>query len=155
MGRIPYNPKPKTCAEKECNLTFIPKKIGQKHCSPKCYYADNPKQATRTRIRPVSDKRKKEQSEYTSLRRSFLQDPKNKHCFVDGCTRHANTIEHQKGREGYADDWAREKGISLYLDTRYWKPCCLQHNLEFETNPDLAARYQLSKHHEGKKISKK
>lgn len=55
------------------------------------------------------------------------------------------------GRIGYADDWAIENGITLFLDVRFWKPCCLEHNLELENNPELSKQYQLSKIHGGKK----
>ena len=58
------------------------------------------------------------------------------------------------GRVGYADDWARDNKISLYLDIRFWKPCCLAHNLELENNPELSKKYQLSKIHGGKKGQK-
>ena len=55
------------------------------------------------------------------------------------------------GRKGFADQWAKDNNISLYLDERFWKPCCLAHNLELENNPELSKKYQLSKIHHGKK----
>lgn len=102
-------------------------------------------------IKKVSDKRKIENAKYTVQRIQFLGKEENKICFVDDCNSIADTIEHQKGRKGFADDYARENNISLYLDERFWKPCCLFHNLEFERNPELSKKYQLSKLHNGKR----
>lgn len=110
------------------------------------------KEKVKKGIKKVSDKAKKENREYQKERIEFLSLPENKKCFVDGCKRSANTIEHQKGRKGFADKWARDNGITLKMDKRYWKPCCIQHNLEFENNSDLSKQYQLSKLHEGKKL---
>lgn len=85
-------------------------------------------------IPKVSEKRKKEQKEYTIKRLQFLSQPENLRCFIEGCNARATTIEHLKGRWG-----------ENYLDTEFWKPCCLKHNLELETNPELSQKYQLSK----------
>lgn len=73
-------------------------------------------------------------------------------CFIDGCNNVANTIEHTRGRVGYADEWARENNITLYIDKRFLKACCLQHNGELENNSELSKEYQLSKIHGGKKL---
>ncbi len=102
-------------------------------------------------IKPVSDKRKVENAKYTVLRIEFLGKPENKICFINGCNKPADTIEHTRGRKGYADEWARDNKISLYIDVRFFKPCCCEHNLELERNPELAKEYQLSKIHGGKK----
>jgi len=75
----------------------------------------------------------------------------NKICFIDGCSLTATTIEHTKGRTGYADEWARENKISLFLDERFWKGCCWKHNGELENNTELSHKYQLSKIHNGTK----
>lgn len=114
-----------------------------------------PEKVEKKKAKPIkkhSVKRKADEREYSFNRKEFLNLPENKKCFVDGCNRNANTIEHLKGRKGYADDFARLNDIPLLLDDRFWKPCCLKHNLEFETNPELSKKYQLSQIHEGKKI---
>lgn len=103
-------------------------------------------------IKNKSKERAADEREYSANRKEFLKQPENKKCFVEGCKRNANTIEHIKGRKGFADKWARDSGVNLLLDERYWRPCCLQHNLEFEINPELSKKYQLSQLHEGKKI---
>ena len=106
-------------------------------------------------IRKVSKKRKKENREYTIKRLQFLSQPENLRCFIEGCNNIADTIEHTRGREGYADEWARENDLTLYLDVRFWKPCCNFHNLELERNSELSEKYQLSKISGKKKIIKK
>ena len=90
-------------------------------------------------INKVSKKRQSENKVYSDLRKIFLKD--NPNCFIDGCKRPANTIEHLAGRWG-----------SNYLDVSTWAACCLEHNLELENNPELSKKYQLSKIHGGKKI---
>ena len=91
-----------------------------------------------TRIKPMSDKRKKENVIYLKERKKFLAE--NPTCFIEGCNKIADTIEHTQGR-----------GIN-YLNVKTWKACCLEHNLELETNSELSKKYQLSKIHGGKKI---
>jgi len=89
-------------------------------------------------IKKVSKKRNLENKEYTKLRRRFLAE--NTTCFIEGCNKIADTIEHTQGRG------------KNYLNVETWKPCCLEHNLELETNSELSKKYQLSKLHGGKKI---
>lgn len=96
-------------------------------------------------IPKFSKKREKENREYTIKRLKFLAQPENLRCFIDGCNKRADTIEHTMGRKGFADDWARENNVILLLDVRFWKPCCNEHNLELERNPELSQKYQLSK----------
>lgn len=102
-----------------------------------------------------SQKRKSEDSIYTILRKRFLNMPQNMICFIGGCGNRATTIEHTKGRLGYADQWARDNDISLYLDVRFWKGCCFECNGKLENDADLSHKYQLSKIHKGKKLKKK
>lgn len=102
-----------------------------------------------------SKKGQKEDRKYTVKRLQFLALPGNQRCFIDECNKRADTVEHTRGRVGYADDWARENNITLYLDERFWKPCCLDHNLELERNSDLSEKYQLSKISGKQKIIKR
>lgn len=105
-------------------------------------------------IPKVSKKRKIENKQYTVKRLQFLAQPENLRCFIEGCNKRADTIEHTRSRIGFADDWARENNISLYLDDRFWKPCCNEHNLELERNPELSQKYQLIKISGNEKIQK-
>lgn len=133
---------------KNCGELFTPKyRTTERFCSYKCHTEDLKKKPVkkRTAINKVSKKRQSEMLKYKKQRLAFLSRPENQVCFIDGCNKKANTIEHTRGREGYADDFARENRITLYLDERFWKPCCLQHNLELENNPELSKAYQLSK----------
>jgi hypothetical protein len=97
-----------------------------------------------TPIKKVSDKRKELNKIYESVRIEILSESKFK-CFIDGCTNVANTVEHLMGRKGFADQWAKDNNIPLLIDKRYLRPCCLVHNGELETNPELAKKYQYSK----------
>ena len=108
------------------------------HSKPK------PKEAKKYVIPKVSEKRKALLPIYEKVRIEVLSEAKFV-CFVDNCKNVANTCEHQKGRKGFADQWARDNNIPLLIDKRFLKPCCNYHNLEFERNPELAKKYQLSK----------
>ncbi len=90
------------------------------------------------KIPKMSKKREAENKVYLMLREKFLRD--NPVCFIKGCGKVANTIEHSAGR-----------GIN-FLKVATWKPCCLEHNLELENNPALSKEYQVSKIHGGKKL---
>ncbi len=144
--------KPKKC--KVCGNTFTPRyQATERYCSHKCAIIDKKDKdnTKRTPIKRVSKKRQKQNRTYKEKRVEFLSKPENKICFIGGCGKPSTTIEHRKGRVGYADDWAMENNIPLLLDERYWAGCCLEHNLQLENDPELSRKYQLSKIHNGKK----
>lgn len=105
------------------------KKCGVKAHSELCFRCK-----PRKPIPKESSKRKIESKVYSKNRKEFLSRPENRYCFIDGCGAIATTIEHSAGRIG-----------SLYLDETYWRPCCLEHNSELETNSELSKQYQFSK----------
>ena len=147
--------KQKICCE--CNqLSYIFSKGRCKQCASKSYKKLEPKTILKINkpINKQSKKRAVEQLQYSANRLIFLAKEENKICFIEGCNRLANSVEHQRGRVGFADDYARENNISLFLDERFWKPCCIEHNLELETNPELSRKYQLSKISGKEKIKK-
>jgi hypothetical protein len=164
----------KNCANPECQNEFKLYKTTDKFCSMSCLSKCTPKKVKKTNslgftkdfintvrktpikrsqkpIKKVSKKQAVILAKYSVLRIQFLGRPENKFCFIEGCGKLATTIEHQKGRKGFADEWAKENNISLTIDERFFKPCCLFHNLELENNPELSKKYQLSKIHQGGK----
>ena len=142
-----------------CKTKFTPTKFLQKHCED-CKEEELQYQALKIAktpqakkpIKPFSDKRKIENLKYLAQRIVFLGKKENQRCFIDECKNPATTIEHSAGRLGFYDDWARDNNVSLYLDQRFWKPCCHFHNLELEQNSELSKKYQLSKIHGGQKL---
>jgi hypothetical protein len=160
MKRDPIN---KECAQKDCKNRFMQYNSLVIHCCFDCYFKDNPivektknrlKSIRRSqkRIKPLSGKRKIQEAKYQKQRIEFLSKPENKICFIDHCDNAATTIEHRKGRKGYADDDKRSADIPLLLDEEFFAPCCHSCNLELENNPELSKKYQLSKLHPGKKF---
>lgn len=103
-------------------------------------------------IKKVSDKHGAILKQYAVERKIFLSMPENQKCFIAGCNKKATTIEHTRGKRGYFDEEARRNDMPLYLDQRFWKPCCWEHNTELENNPALSKQYQKSKIHKGDKI---
>lgn len=145
--------KSKCCKNPECKNLFTPRYSAlEKYCSYQCANKMRKPKKPSNKINPLSKKRAKQNRVYSKERKIFLSKPENSICFVSGCGKRANTIEHQKGRKGFADDYARNNNIPLLLDQRFWKPCCLKHNLAFESDPELSKAYQLSQIHQGKKI---
>lgn len=153
--------KLKKCKAIGCNNEFAPYySTLQPYCSAQCAYNEKkrkdslkPKKEIK-RIPQVSKKRKVLNAQYSVDRIEFLGKPENKYCKINGsqCTKLADTIEHSKGRIGFADDEKRNKNIPLLLDKDYWVAACCSCNLELENNLELSKKHQLSKIHNGPKI---
>lgn len=56
----------------------------------------------------------------------------------------ATTIHHKKGKVGYADDWAREHDIPLWLDERFWLAVSMDGHTKIENNPEWAKENNFS-----------
>jgi hypothetical protein len=69
-------------------------------------------------IRKVSEKREFELIDYNREAKKFLIG---KNC-VHFKKQKATEVHHMIGRIGYADDWARERHITLLMDKRFWLP---------------------------------
>lgn len=87
-------------------------------------------------IKRVSDKRAKEEREYSKKRKKWLRKPENKFCPVTGEL--ATQVHHKKGRIGFADDWARENNVPLLLDERFWLAVSDDGHKTIELNPGWA-----------------
>ena len=113
---------PKKCKNPECMNSAYSNLIP--YCGHACKNKMKPpKEKTIYKPIPkVSKKRQVENLQYQVLRTEFLSKPENKICFINECTKKADTIEHSAGRLGFYDDWARDNNISLYLDVRFWRP---------------------------------
>ena len=139
---------------KGCGSEFTPFTSFEKYCGWSCHNSNEKPKEKKVYKKPnqVSKKQSIINSKYSVARIQFLGKKENKVCFVDGCNKGSNTVEHRKGRgQGFFDVWAEQNNICKTLDTRYWAGCCLEHNLELENNPELSKKYQLSKLHDGKK----
>lgn len=139
--------KLKVCADKNCNNEFKQYNSLSKYCSSACMNKNKKpdlKLKSLYKIPKVSEKRKVLNSIYEKVRIEILSEAKFV-CFIDGCKNVANTIEHLMGRKGFADQWAKDNNIPLLIDKRFLRPCCLVHNGELETNPELSKKYQYSK----------
>lgn len=94
-------------------------------------------------IKKVSKKMADLMVRYVQQKKKFLQG---KFCAVFP-DKPAITIHHMKGREGYADKWARDNDIPLLLDERYWFPASLEGHRFIEENRAWAEEngYTLSR----------
>lgn len=64
-------------------------------------------------------------------------------CGKEPCT----DVHHAKGKQGYADDYARLNDLPLLLDERFWVPVGRECHVKIETNPAWAKKmgYSLSR----------
>lgn len=105
--KVCTSPDPCTCTEfsrcfcKFFNVPKKPRKTGLK----------------RTKIKVRSNPRTQEMKSYNALKEAFLTA--NPYCAVFPQKKSAQ-VHHLRGRNGYADQWARERGVSLLLDVRWW-----------------------------------
>lgn len=90
-------------------------------CAAALRKAERRKSVVKTPIKKVSDKKRNEIDQYVPMKDAFLL---RKWCAVHGKPCVPVDVHHQKGKVGYADDIAREKGIPLLIDIRFWTPVC-------------------------------
>lgn len=152
MKRTSIKPKEtKTCQDEDCKNQFKPFLSTQKYCSSQCAVKNRKDQKPkkkkiyylkRTPIKPISNKQKKDLGIYHKKRLEFLARPENKKCPVTG---NATTeIHHMKGRQGYADEWARDQNIKLLNDERFWLAVSRKGHQKIEMNPEWAKEQGFS-----------
>jgi len=103
-----------------------------------------PIKKTQSPIAKVSGKMAKLLSVYSKKKAAWI---KGKRCAVE-LSREATEVHHQRGRVGYADQWARDNDIPLLIDERFWLPVCRSAHIEITANPEWALKegYSLSRH---------
>ena len=125
---------------KVCGTEFKMYRTTDKYCSGKCQMKDKkPNLQLKSLYKPikqVSEKRKLEDIIYKSERIKFLSLPENQKCPVTG--EQTTQIHHVLKRRGYADEWARENKVSLYLDKRFWLAVSHKGHEKIENNPEWA-----------------
>ena len=132
-------PKLKKCKDKDCENEFQVFNSLQKYCSAKCLNKNRKvdlKLKSPKPIKKVSDKRKMEDIIYRSERIKFLSLPENQKCPVTG--EQTNQVHHKMKRRGYADEWAKENKVSLYLDKRFWLAVSASGHRKIESEPEWA-----------------
>jgi hypothetical protein len=94
-------------------------------------------------IAKISGKMARALGEYSRKKQRWI---KGKPCAVKPHLS-ATDIHHMKGRVGYADQWARENGITLLLDERFWLPVSRAGHNQIETNTEWARKmgYSMSR----------
>jgi hypothetical protein len=82
----------------------------------------------RTRLKPMSDKRRGQMNIYSEARRKFLQGAP---CRIQGCLRPACDLHHVKGRGQF------------FLDESTWLAVCRVHHDWIHQNPAEARKQWL------------
>ncbi len=99
-------------------------------------------------IPKVGEKRKKELPEYSKQKAKFLLG---RWCALHGRPCIPTDIHHAAGKIGFIDEVAREKGITAFMDIRYWVPVCRVAHDEIEANPNWAKENGFSESRLSKK----
>lgn len=92
-----------------------------------------------SRIRRRSKKGAALERRYSSISKKFLLD---KICPITG--QPATEVHHKKGREGYADEWARINDIPLLIDERFFLGVSRTGHIKIEANPEWAKQMGYS-----------
>lgn len=102
-----------------------------------------PEKKEKEKPKPIPKKSKKqaeEDAKYSAMAKEWLEGRICECCWeVD-----AEQVHHAKGRKGYADKWAMEKGITLLHDDRYWKALCGICHDKVERHPKYAMERGLT-----------
>jgi len=135
------------CKFSGCNNTFQKVRPLDMFCCPKCHRAHqdelNAKKAgkgTKKKfIAPVSQRMLSELSIYRPIRDGYLSHHET--CEVRGCENPSNNLHHKAGRTGYADQWAKDEGVKLLWDVRFFMACCGScHPRRIHENPEWATQ---------------
>ncbi len=100
-------------------------------------------------VKPPKEKKEinKRSNKLTDIMQLYNQD---REAFIRGkpCAKFpdepATQVHHMMGKIGYADQWARENGIHLWLDKRFWLPVSQRGHDWIENHPEQAKEEGLS-----------
>lgn len=127
--------KQKVCRNKGCNNKFTPYKTTDKFCSPGCFYKNQKQQPKKQQIRKISKNKIPLVSTYLKKRKLFLS--KHPNCAVYP-SKKATEIHHMMKRRGFADQYAIDNKIPLYIDERFFLPVSRSGHEKIEENPEWA-----------------
>ena len=88
---------------------------------------------TKTKIKQVSEPRKKKLKGYTQLRKEWLPNHPDCEANLSGCTKESTQVHHKQGREG-----------DLLLDTTKWLAICDNCHIFITDNSKIAIELGLS-----------
>lgn len=138
----------KACQRPGCQNSFKPFRTTDKYCSSECAYQEKKrlkKPVSPKNIKPINRRSKKLSTlerKYSELRAEFLLRPENRFCPVT-CGK-TTEVHHKMGRVGYADEWARQMGIPLLIDVRFFLAVSHKGHQEIENKPEWAYKMGYS-----------
>lgn len=133
------------CKSSSCDVLFQKVRALDMFCSPKCgrdhkdeLEAKKAGNAPKKKfIAPTSKKMLGELAIYRPIRDGYLS--RHEICEVEDCGRTVTNLHHKMGRTGYADEWARNEGVKLLWDVRFFMACCSKcHPQRIHENPEWA-----------------
>ncbi len=120
------------------------KKVGKwslcENCEGLKQYQQKEKKVNK--IKQVSTKQQSKLKEYSKVRKVEIKNICEAR--LNCCTGQATDIHHKMGKVGYADDYAREKGITLLVDARFFLSVCRSCHSFIEVNPEFAYKNKFS-----------
>ena len=88
-------------------------------------------------IQKMTPKLKRETVLYQKAKLEFLNKPENKQCAVFPHMK-ATQVHHRKKRRGFADEEARDQGLRLLYDPRFFLAVSMDGHRKIEENPEWA-----------------
>lgn len=123
----------KSCNKDGCNYP----RFGGGFCKGHGYLRTDKK------LKPLNRESKKTKARrqvYKPLGKEYLQN--NPVCEIHDCVSRSTNTHHKMGREGFADDLARENDIPLVSDVRFFLACCSScHPQRIHENPKWAREH--------------
>lgn len=133
------------CDDSECTNEFIKFRTTDKYCSWTCQNKNSKSKSKKKlyKIPKVSKKQKTALAEYFKVRADFMNGLDSIICPVYP-NKTVTDVHHKKGKEGFADEWAKENNIPLLIDVRYFLAVSRSGHQKIEENPIWAKEHGFS-----------
>ena len=136
--------KSNICGDDDCNNAFVKYKSTDKYCSWDCKRKNTKVKPKKKYVIPkISKKQKTALASYFKVRADFMNNLESQFCPVYG-DKWVTDVHHKKGKEGFADDWARNNKVPLLVDTRFFLAVSREGHEYIENNPISAKKMGFS-----------
>tara|TARA_R110002049_G_scaffold224712_5_gene396536 strand:+ start:2081 stop:2527 length:447 start_codon:yes stop_codon:yes gene_type:complete len=124
------------CGDSECTNEFTKFRTTDKYCSWTCQKKNTKPKSNKKlyKIPKVSAKQKVALASYFKVRADFMNGLDSIICPVYS-NKTVTDVHHKKGKEGFADEWAKENNIPLLIDVRYFLAVSRSGHQKIEENP--------------------
>lgn len=123
------------CSDINCHNEYTKYRSTDKYCSYDCKKKNfKPKQKKYHIIPKKTKKKAKADAKYLKVRFEFMNSLESQICPVF-INKSVTDVHHMKGKEGFADDWARDNDVPLLIDIRFFLAVSRAGHDKIENNP--------------------